>query len=228
MICGYCKEEVRPHERNCPACQFDCGFPNVRAAEAPEEAKELANRVAAAEREAKHNSAGGEVALFREDILKSRAVRARSLDEVYRLVKGDDQLTGTFHDLKGAGLLRPRDNEIEKARQSAEPLVFPNYHEKIVFAVLALDDNGLFQYGNCCMAFQENKIANRATVFEENCVLFCRKRNLGPGQPDVPPGFRAAWTNRGELAVAKLGNQLRPGMKEQDFAALLVPAGSAR
>ena len=100
--------------------------------------------LAAAEREAKQNSAGGEAALFRQDILKSRAVRARSLDEVYRLVKGDDQLTGTFHDLKGAGLLRPRDNEIEKARQSAEPLVFPNYHEKIVFAVLALDDTGCF------------------------------------------------------------------------------------
>ena len=154
----------------------------------------MAKRLATAEREANANGASDELKYFRRAVRKSHAVRARSLDEVYRLVKGDDQLTATFHDLKGAGMLRPRDNEIEKARQSSEPLVFPNYNEKIVFAVLTLDDGGLFAYGNCCMVFQENKIANRATVFEENCVLFCRKkqntekektRNTGEPVPEI-------------------------------------------
>ena len=42
----------------------------------------------------------------------------------------------------------------------------------------------------------------------------------------MPPGFRAVWPKRDELATAKLGSWLRPGMKEEDFASVLLPPGT--
>jgi hypothetical protein len=132
---------------------------------------------------------------------------------------------GTFHDLKGAGLLRPSATAMEASRQSAEPLVFLNYHEKIQFAALTLDDSALFTYGNCAMIFQEAKIANRATVFEENCVLFCQHRDIGPSRPTVPPGYRATWARREELVVAKLGPRLDVHTQESDLPSILISSG---
>lgn len=126
MKCPTCAEEVRPHERNCQACQTDCGFPNVRAAEQDDEKHALADRVADAERQADKNGTTPLLAKLREAARRTRAVRARSLDQVYALVNSDNILMGTFYDLKGAGLLRPSATKIEAARQSAEPLVFLN------------------------------------------------------------------------------------------------------
>ena len=222
MNCPYCREPVRPHERTCAACSTDCGFPNVRAARQTAEVQALTDRVAAAEAYANTNGTAVLLAQLRDAGKRSRAVRVRSLDEVHALVKSDDKLLGTFHDLKGAGLLRPAATEMEAARQSAEPLVFLNYHEKIQFAALTLNDEGLFTYGNCAMVFQDEKIANRATVFEENCVFFCQRHNLGPAKTKVPPGHRATWENRGDLVAAKLGARLQASTAASEFPSLLL------
>jgi hypothetical protein len=223
MTCPVCAEDVQPHERFCVGCQTDCGFPNVRAATAERQA--LADRVADAEAQAVANGTSEILEKLKTAVKSSQAARARSLDEVYGLVKADNKLIGTFHDLKGAGLLRPSATAMEAARQSAEPLVFLNYHEKIQFAALTLNDEGLFNYGNCVMVFREASIAARATVFEENCVLFCQRRNIGPANPVVPTGHRATWDQRHDLAVAKLGPRLRSGMTDSDLAPLLLMSG---
>src|SRR5215471_17456473 len=108
MQCPKCSfREVRSYERHCPACQFDCGFPNVRAAEEPIEREGLTKRVGEAKALAEANGAGGVLAEFRRAAASSHAMRARSLDLVYGLLRSDDPLMGTFHDLTGAGLLRP-------------------------------------------------------------------------------------------------------------------------
>ena len=226
MKCPVCSEEVRPHERHCPACQTDCGFPNVRAAEQDDERQALASRVADAEHQADKKGTAPLLAKLRAAARLSRAVRVRSLDEVCALVKSDDKLMGTFYDLKGAGLLRPSATEMEAARQSAEPLVFPNYHDKIQFAALTLEDTGLFTYGNCAMIFQEAKIANRTTVFEENCVFFCQRRDIGPARPTVPRGYRATWARREDLVVAKLGPRLGVDTQESDLPSMVLSSGS--
>lgn len=226
MNCPVCSEVVLPQERHCPACQTDCGFPNVRAAEQKDEVQALACRVAEAERHADQNGKTLALSQLRDAARQTRAVRARSLDEVHALVKAGNKLMGTFYDLKGAGLLRPPAAQMEAARQSAEPLVFLNYQEKIQFAALTLDDTGLFAYGNCAMILQESKIANRATVFEENCVLFCQRHNIGPAQPTVPPGYRATWARRDDLVVAKLGTRLGASAQESDFPSILISPGS--
>lgn len=186
----------------------------------------MADRVAKAESLAAANGTSAALAKLRVAAGKSSAVRVRSLDEVLRLVSSDNQLMGNFYDLKGAGLLRPDATHMEAARQSAEPLVFLNYHEKIQCAALTLDDSALFSYGNCAMFFEAAKIAKRATAFEENCVVFCQRLNLGPRNTKLPPGYRATWPRRADLVVAKLADRLKPDSKESDFPSLLLSAGS--
>jgi hypothetical protein len=220
--CTNCGQPVLPHERHCVRCQADCGFPNVRAAQQPAEKNALAARVKSAEDDAKSRGTEPVLGSFRDAVLRSRAVRVREFAEVYGLIKGDNKLLGTFYDLKGAGLLRPAATEMEASRQSAEPLVFLNYQNKIQFAALALSDDALFAYGDCAMVFQDSAIAHRATVFEENCVFFCERHSRGPGRTALPPGSRATWDQRHQLAAAKLASQLHPETKEADFPGILL------
>jgi len=182
----------------------------------------LAARVRSAQDEAKSRGTEEVLGRFRDAVQKSRAVRVREFADVYGLVKSDNKLLGTFHDLKGAGLLRPAATELEASRQSAEPLVFLNYQEKVQFAALTLSDDGLFAYGDCAMVFQDSAIAHRATVLEENCVFFCERHNRGPGRTNLPPGYRATWEERHELAAAKLASKLYPETKDTDFPGILL------
>ena len=75
-----------------PHASSDCGFPNVRAAETEEETKALSTRLAGAEHIADVNGAKDVLAQLRKAARRSRAVRVRSLNEVYHLVKGVDQM----------------------------------------------------------------------------------------------------------------------------------------
>jgi hypothetical protein len=62
-------------------------------------------------------------------------------------------------------------------------------------------------------------IRERTTVFEENALNFCRKRGF---RGRLPPGYRATWDQREQLAAAKLEGLLRPDMKEKDFPQILL------
>ena len=64
-------------------------------------------------------------------------------------------------------------------------------------------------------------IKERATVFEENSLHFCKRRDLGLRRP-VPPGYRATWDQRHQLAAAKLEAWLVPGTHNDSFAQLLL------
>jgi hypothetical protein len=113
-----------------------------------------------------------------------------------------------------------------------EPAVFPGYHREIRFAILTLDGKGLPSYGNCSLVLREDMIEYRASVFEENSVFFALRHGvLPPGQDpatvdvDSPKGYRAGWDCRGELAVAKLHDQLKPDTTPDGFADLIAKKG---
>ena len=124
MLCPKCHTEVPPHERSCSACEHDCGFPNVRAANLPAETAALQKRLTSQQALAVKSGTIAELSSLRTAALKTKAVRARSLHDVNRLLQNDNQLMATFVNLKGAGLLRPQHTEIEKARKVSESLVF--------------------------------------------------------------------------------------------------------
>jgi len=225
MKCSNCGEEVRSHERICVACGRDCGYPNVRAAEASEEIRVLENRVRAAEAAAASRGCEAELATFRDAVKTSTAVLSRSLGVARNLLSNDNELYATFYQLVGMGARRPEETSVERERLLADDLVFPHYGEHIRFAALSLDGRGLPHFGDCTLVLKDISIRERATVFEENSVYFCKKRNLGLRR-GVPPGFRAVWTRRDELAAAKLENNLSPGTAADEFAGILMKSGS--
>lgn len=71
------------------------------------------------------------------------------------------------------------------------------------------------------MVLKEQAIARRATVFEENSLVFARNRFHAAGFPP-PAGFTAAWGNRALLGIAKLAQRVESGMDEDDLASLVL------
>jgi hypothetical protein len=66
-------------------------------------------------------------------------------------------------------------------------------------------------------------IAHRATVFETNSVLWAQEHVQSRGKDvEVPPGFRAGWPARAQLAVAKLAAEIEATTSPNDFPGLLL------
>ena len=144
-----------------------------------------------------------------------------------RLLSSDNELYASFYDLVGMGARRPEDTVIELRRLITDDILFPHYRDKIRFAALSLDGRGATRWGECSLVLREKTIEDRTTVFEENSVGFTRKRKLGVEKPTVPPGYRAVWDRRDQLAAAKLEHALRPGMQPQAFAGVMLKEGSS-
>jgi len=221
MKCGNCGEAVRAHERTCVVCGHDCGYPNTRAAEEPDEVRALESRVRAAEAAATSRGCAATLAAFRDAMKSSAAVLSRPLGTAKGLLSTDNELYATFYQMVGMEARRPEETAVEVERRLADDLVFPHYAEHIRFAAVSLDGYGLPHFGDCALVLKEISIRDRATVFEENSVYFCKKRDLGL-QRGVPAGFRAVWSRRDGLAAAKLEARLSPGNTAQDFAAVLI------
>jgi len=226
-----CKKghEVRAWDRFCPVCLLDCGFPNVRAALGDAEHGALQQRYDGAVEASASHSCDAALHEFHDALLSSKAVICRSVSQVQALVESENALYASFYQLVSAGARRPDDSEADLEREVADSILFPYYKEHIRFAALSLDGVGVRgSFGVCSLVLDDSSIEDRATVFEENSLTFCRNRALGVGRR-VPPGYRATWTERGKLAAAKLHGELRPGMSSSTFASLLLaPPLSAR
>ena len=221
MQCPHCHGEIRDSERNCPVCGHDCGYPNVRAAQRPEEMDALAQRLHAPEASATARGCIDVFSQFRRAVASSKAVLCRSLSKVMELVSSDNELYASFYQLVGMGARRPEDSTTERDRLIADDLLFPYYREQIRFAALSLDGRGATSWGDCSLVLRDIAIRDRATVFEENSLYFCSARGLGVGRP-VPPGYRAVWGERDQLAAAKLEALLKPGMQPREFPGILL------
>lgn len=225
MKCPICSEEVRDFERDCPVCHHSCGYPNVRAAEKPEEVKALEERLRKAETEAAGRGCEPVLAAFRDAVRGSAAVLCRSLSITKSLVSSDSEMYASYYDLIGMGARRPEDTPIEIKRQLADDILFPHYREKIRFAALSLNGVGITRFGECSIVFKGAAVQERATVFEENSLHFAEKLDLGVRRHNVPPGFRAVWGRRDELAGAKLEHALQPDMAPDAFQSVILKEG---
>ena len=116
MQCPECDTEVREFEWHCPACNHDCGYPNVRAAQKQEEQKELAQRVQEVETKAASRGRTAILDQFRQAMNDSQAVLCRSFGKTQELVSDDNEIYATFYQLVGAGNRRPEDTQIERDR----------------------------------------------------------------------------------------------------------------
>lgn len=225
-ICNECGTGVPYAARSCVGCGADVGFPNVRAADQGVETDALRERVRYAQVAAAERGCANELEEFGTAASISSAVMVRSLAALDGFLSQSNQPMISYYGLVRAGARIPEDNVWDLNRDRIDGTINPNgVHEHIQYAALSLDGLGVPWYGDYSITLRESMIAKRASVFEENPFRFCDRHPVPP-TGSVPPGYRATWTRRGELALAKLHPRIRQGMTAVDFPGILLEQGS--
>ena len=227
--CAYpeCGHELPVRADRCPHCGRPGLYPNVRAASHPSEVAALAQRCADARAAADARGCATVADALVLAAAGSKAVIARPLGEIERLARNDREVYSTYYKQVEAEVRLPDASHWDPMRRIAEEALFPGYKEEIRFAALTLDDRGPPSYGTCFFTLRTPMIAHRASVFEENNVLFVKQRDLTFSElSDLPRGYRATWDDRGTLCLAKLGETLRPAMTGADYPGLLLRPGA--
>ena len=225
ITCTSCKRPVPDHMRNCPFCQGDVGFPNVRAANTSQERAALLERLDAARVSTAARKCEQVLNEFGAAVKQSRATICRSLSVVQRLMSSDSELYTNFYQQVGSEARLPENNVWDRGRSAVDATLFPLYNNKILFGALSLDKQCPSKYGAYAMVLREEMIQQRATVFEENSFVFCQsKHKIVTGDP-VPTGYRAVWQERDQLAMAKLHSKLDAGTEPKEFPRILLNPG---
>lgn len=223
--CLKCETEVPYAARECVGCGQDVGFPNVRAANRPAEIEALRDRVRYAQVAADGRGCAAELEEFGTAASSAEAVLVRHLTVIDYFFSNEQAAMVSYYKMVRAGMRLPENNDWDANRGRIDGTINPyEVHEHIQYAALSLNGRGVSWYGDYAVTLRENMIEGRATVFEENPFTFCNKHPIPP-TGSVPPGFRAAWARRGELAMAKLHPRIQPGIKASDFPAILVEQG---
>lgn len=220
--CNICGKPIPDFARNCPYCQGDVGFPNVRAALDSKEAAALAQRVKNAFISVRARHCEPVLVDFGRAVLTSQAVIARSLSAIQTLISSDNALYVNFYQQVGSGSRLPEDSNWDRGRLAVDGTLFPYYHDQVVFGALSLDTHGPQKYGSYTVVLREEMIKQRATVFEENSFTFCQtKHKIVVGDP-IPPGYRAVWADRDQIAMAKLHSKLDAGTRTETYPGILI------
>ncbi|HKQ08540.1 MAG TPA: hypothetical protein VJ464_25690 [Blastocatellia bacterium] len=199
----------------------------MRIAETSAERTALDRHYQAAIRDSAARGATPAVNDFEKAIADSKAVISRSQGELQRLATSDHELYTTYYKLIEAEVRLPKGDNWDKLRAVADSALFPNYKEQIRFAALALDGKGLFNYGECAIVLRTDYIAHRASVFEENSVMFMKHHKISMWKSDkLPLGYRATWDERGKLCVAKLYKSIDAGTRPDEYSTLLLRQGA--
>ena len=225
--CAHCKNDMPGSASICPHCGRPGLYPNVRAAEDPAEVAALDGRYLAAFNDATARGADANLRDFEGKIKQSRAVLARTANELQRLATSDNQIYATYYDLLRAGVISHAGDRWALLRALADEAMFPGYKEEIRFAALTLDMRGLSSYGDCFVVLRTDMIAHRATAFEENSTLFMRHHRILMDEADnLPRGYRATWDDRGRLCAAKLFREIDAHTPEDEYSKVLLRQGT--
>jgi hypothetical protein len=225
--CSDCGNSIPPSAERCPHCARPGLFPNVRAAGEAEESAAVDRRYQLATQDATARGAENSLKNFETAIASSVAVIGRSENDLQRLATSDNEIYATYYKLIEAGLRLPGGDKWDVLRALADDALFPGYKEHIRFAALSLDGIGLSNYGDCSVVLNTDMIAHRASVFEENSILFMKHNRIKLWEADnLPKGHRATWENRGKLCVAKLAGKIEASTQTSAFSGLLLQQGA--
>lgn len=228
-LCDHCqKPAFFPPENTCRACRVPTTLraSNVQMARA--EKAEFERRYKIALRRAKKRKTIPVLERLEQVAAASDAVINVDIGFAYHLLTEENPLYAPYAKQTQAGvraLARFRD---DSRRKTVEGWLFGSHGDMVVYAALSADDGrGLTSYGPVHMKLDEVAIAHRASVLEENSFTFAEKHL--PEHPEgPPPGYRATWDQRGQLAAAKLESRLAPETQEESLPALLLTAGKER
>jgi hypothetical protein len=220
-LCPQCSLDVPVHVDRCVGCGGDVGFPNVRAASRSDVTAALDQRYQAAKADGAKRGVGVILDALEQRLQKSEAVICKPWGVIQTLLLRDSRLLQTFHQDIEAEARLPEANEFDVARVGVDATFFPYYHDRVRFAALSINGNGSTAYGGGCLVLKEESIAKRATVFQENTLMFVRRTGHPAGQPP-PIGNTATWPNRAKLGIAKLAERVQRGTTEDDLQALVL------
>lgn len=225
--CEHCGNDVPLSKERCPHCAQPGLFPNVRAAQLSEEKVALESRYNAAMEQARSNGSDTVLSNFESAVLSnSKAVINRSLAETTRLASSNKELYATYHQLIESGTKLPEGDKWDILRTVADDALFPGYKEEVRFAALSLDGLGLFNYGECAWVLNEEMIAHRASVLEENSIIFMQTHKISMFQANnLPTGYRATWDDRGKLSATKIASEISANTDSKDFSDILLLQG---
>jgi len=226
MFCPQCQRDIPPHLTVCPHCEFWLGFPNVREASSPVECQELGKRYQSARDDARRRNCEPVLDQFENAVRQSQAAICRRWGAVVDIVERNNGLFQTFYQQLSAGTRLPQDNDFDRMRLEVDAKLFPYFGQLVHFSVLSLENQAPTSYGECILFLRETSIAHRTTVFEENTLVFCRKHAIRTGDRP-PPGYRAVWTDRHRLAVAKLHGKIDINTTPAAFAGILMQSKGA-
>jgi len=221
LTCSYCHAPVISYLKDCISCGNPVGFPNVRAAENEQEQQGLQERYGDALISAESGKYRAVFDRFGIVVSGSQAVLARNLLVLDSLVSNASGMMPTFYKMVRSSARVAENNSWDRGRTAVDSTINPMYHEHIHCSALSLDGKGLQKFGAYSITLKEALIKTRSTVFEENPFKFLDRMQVSAGKTP-PPGYRAAWTDRGKLAQAKLFRQLTPATKEDEFPGVLL------
>jgi hypothetical protein len=225
--CVDCHEPMRDELSICPHCGRPGLFPNVNVAVRPEETNALNDRYLAAQNSIATRGVTSEAAEFENAAGLSQAVICKYFGEAYGMSFSDDIIYATFYQKTHSGMRIPGGDKWDLLRAMADTALFNDVNKVHVrFAALAIDGIGVEHYGECSLLLKEDMIAHRASVFDQNSVIFMRTHKVSAENDyKIPEGFRADWKTRGRLALAKLADSLNKGTGLAEFTGLLLKPG---
>jgi hypothetical protein len=228
-LCLHCSNDVPVAAERCPHCAQPVRFPNVRAADQYQERAALEIRYDASIGDGNARGCGPIIKNLETAIEdQARAVIGRPVSEVHRLATNDMQLYATYYQLIEAEVRLPSNGKWDVLRRVAEDALFPGYKERIRFAALTLDGAGALSYGECFFSLRVDMTGHRASLLEENCVLFMDHHGVLLSKThEIPRGYRAAWSQRTKLCVAKLAARIDCRTRAEEFPALLIRQGKS-
>jgi len=227
IVCVHCNNEIPQPAERCPHCARPGIFWNVIAADDGEERGELLIRYNTAKADALRRGTDKVLADFDQAVAASVAVIARSESEVLRLATTTKQLYATYYEQLESNIRLPDGNEWDVVREVTDTVLFPKFKREMRFGALSIDGIGVVNYGSCSMALRSEMISHRASVFEENSVLFMKHKKIKVSDPVLPKGFRAIWSDRAMLCIAKLAAVIDSTLLPDQYSKLLLTQGGS-
>ena len=224
--CPNCDGPVNESLRHCPSCSKDWGCPNVRRANKRTETEALRDRYQGARDDA---AARGIMCAFDEldGALRhsSHVVVAMPIFFARSFLTDCRTLYTGYESLVGAPARIPAPFENDSERRAVGGRIFGSYAHEIRYGVLSLNGNSLPNYGAAFVRLRNVVIQDRVTFLHENSYLFANEVTKGSSWP---AGYLSSWSNRHELASAKLRPTVERGSTLFEWARQLVYDGATR
>lgn len=222
--CKDCSHAFPLTSNHCPHCGRPSLFPNVDYAEIDAERHALQQRYEASKEQSTNRGCEATLQAFEDAAEASQAVIARSFAKTLELASGDRSVVSTYYRELRSGSRLPDGNRWDHLRTVADDNLFGDYKHNIRFAALSLDGKGLDHYGDCSWILRDDMVAHRASVFEANSAVWVQEhvaQTASLTEP-LPAGYRAPWSERSKLCVAKLGDRIEASTQAAEFAGVLL------